>query len=377
MNLPLVYTQPSFQIVVIDPVLGTVSAVFDPASIHDLRYSRVLNDIGVLTLRMPYSSANRQAFKLDSLIEIYRTSPITGRLAKEDTYFARLFNRYRQGQIEDFIVGGVQLNDLIRRRVVDPADDPNAAGGYSTYAGAADTVLYNYAYYNLGPGASVPRRFPNLTIPVPQGIGNPVGYRLRYDDLLKTLFQDATTKGAIDFNIQRTSGANLELDLAVIGTDRRKSVNYPTQPWTGLDPQRGNMQDPNLTIDRKTEKNTVYALGQGQDVNRQLIIQTSNPGVDSPWNRCEYTDTNTNAQKGDTQTLLTAAVASLNTNQYKQVFSFKLTEFLPGGTYQQDWFLGDKVTVYYGDYSDELRIQSVEVFISSAGQTILPTVAPI
>jgi len=369
--------QPSYQVVIISPITGAIVALYDAQFPFDLRYSRLLNDAGIITLTLPYTAAVRAAFTLDCFIEVYRTNPLTGQLAKEDTYLARLFNRMRQGDLEQYIVTGVQLNDLIKRRVVNPADDPAAQGGYSVYAGAADTVMRNYAYYNLGPGASLLRQFPNLTIPTVNGTGNPVGYNLRYDNLYTAVFADATARGGIDFNIQRTTGANLELDIGVIGTDRRQSTNYPNTPYVGFDPKRGNLQDPNLLIDRKKEMTVVYELGSGQGTAQQSLILASSTVNDSPFNRIEFTDTAGNTAKGDTTTLLTAATASLKKNSGVSSFSYKLIEATPGNTYQQDWFLGDLVTVSYDEYVSNLRITGVEVFVSQAGQTVTPTAAAI
>lgn len=374
---PSTQVQPSFQVLVLDPVAGAVQAVFDTTTFYDLRYSRLVNDVGKFTLTLPYSNANRMAFALDSFVEIYRTSPLTGQLILEDTYFARSFNRYRQGDLEQYVVSGPHLNDLIQRRIVDPNDDPSAAGGYSTAAGASDTVLYHYAYYNMGPGASLARQFPGLSIAVPPGVGLGVGYRLRFDDMLKTLFQDAAARGGTDFNIQRTTGAAMQLSLAIMGTDRRKSSHYPVGGWVGLDPKRGNLEDPNLIIDRTKEKTFVYALGQGQDINRQLLKVPGMTTTDSPFNRIEYQDTSSNVQKGDITGLTTAAYASLKKNAFTQSFAFKLLEATAGNTYQSDWFLGDLVTVSYDEYSSDLRITGVELFINEQGQTVTPTAVTI
>ena len=344
--MPVAFTQPAFQVVVTDPVTGLTSAVFDSVTFFDLRYSRILNDVGVITITLPYTPETASAFKLDSIIQVMRTSPVTGLLAVEDYYFARYFNVYRQTNIENLVIGGLHLNHLVARRVVNPFDDPSAAGGYSTQAGPADMVLWHYANYNLGPGASIARQCPGLSIPVPLGVGLGVGYRLRFDDLYKT-FQDATARGGVDFNIQRTTGAAMELDIATIGTDRRQSTHYPWGPFVLLNPQRGNLSDPNLLQDRKAEKNVVYALGQGQDVNREFLISAADSALDSPFNYIEYTDTSTNVQKGDATGLLTAARASLKKNGYAPSFTFKGLGTEPGNLYQQDYFLGDLISVSY------------------------------
>jgi hypothetical protein len=365
---------PSYQVAVLSPFDGSVQAIFDPATFYDLRYSRLLNDVGLLTLTLSYSNKYRQAFQTDSFIEVSRTNPVTGVLTLEDTFLARSFNRFRAGNEEKYVVSAWHLNDLVKRRVVDPNDDPAAAGGFSTYAGAADTVIYQYAYYNMGPGASAARQIPNLTIPVPPGTGLGVGYRLQYDDLFKVVFQDATARGQTDFVIRRTSGANLELDIGVIGTDKRQSSNYPFHSWLGLDPKRGNLTDPNLLIDRKAEMNVAYTLGQGQATARQLSIVAGDQAGDSPFNRIEFVVNASSVVKGDTTGLLTMARTELKKNALVKTFSFKSLGIEAGNAYQNDWVIGDLITVSYDEQSFDLRIYGVEVFISQAGEVITPKI---
>jgi len=367
----------SYQVAVMSPFDGSITAIFDPASFYDLRYSRLVNDIGVITLTLPYNNAFRTAFVLDSLVEVARTNPNTGLLAVEDCYLVRFMNRYRQGNEERYVVSGFQLNDLIRRRVVDPTDDPNAAGGFSTYAGPSDTVMYNYANCNLGPAASAPRRMPNLTIPVPAGVGLPVGYTLQFDDLFKAVFQDAAARGQMDFNIKRTTANNFELDIAVIGTDRRRSTNYPNTPFVQFDPLRGNLVDPNLTVDYKACKTVAYTLGAGQGAARQVLRVAGNGSADSPLNRIEYTVSAGQVAKGDTTSLNSAARASLLQNSLIQTFTMQLTADNKGAIYNLDWFLGDYVSVVYDEFYADLRITGVELYVTQAGETIVPSITVI
>jgi hypothetical protein len=208
---------------------------------------------------------------------------------------------------------------------------------------------------------------------VPAGIGLNVGYSLRFDDLYKT-FQDATARGNIDFNIQRTSGFNTELDLAVVGADRRLSSHYPGSGFLMLDPRRSNLTDPNLTLDRKTEKNTAYALGQGQNAARAILRVAGDNAGDSPFNRIEFVVNANNIQKGDNTGLLTTARTELKKAAYTQTFTYKPTMFEPGNIYNQDWFLGDLITVTYDDYSADLRILGVEIFINNTGETLQTTI---
>src|SRR5687768_5245196 len=141
---------PDYQLTVIHPSTGQPLTVITGSGIDDLVYSKVLNNIGALAMTLPEGHDWSSIFVLDSLIEVARTSPLTGTLQTEETYLTRLTHRFREGDEELYVVGGLSLNHLLARRVIDPDDDPLAAGGYSTKAGPADDVMRAYAREQCG-----------------------------------------------------------------------------------------------------------------------------------------------------------------------------------------------------------------------------------
>jgi hypothetical protein len=229
----------------------------------------------------------------------------------------------------------------------------------------------------MGAGASAIRQTPNLTIPVPPGTAVSVGYTLRYDDLFKVLFQDAAARGVTDYVIKRTSGNALSLNIGVIGSDRRKSTNYPNAPFQLFDPNRANMADPNLLLDYKAQKTVAYTTGQGQGTAQQLLKVVADDALSSPFNRIEYVENASSVAKGDSTGLLTTARTGLKKNAFVQTFTMKVMGTLPGAVYNSDFYLGDLVTVQYDDYIADLRMTGVEIFVSQAGEVITPTISPI
>lgn len=199
-----------YQFSLYDIRTGDLLMVYDSQSVYEVRYSRALNGIGVFAFTLPSSNGLDALFAKDNLIEVQRTSPVTGKLIVEDTYLVRITDRLYEDDYEFYIVGGKSLNDLIARRIVDPNDDPAQAGGYSTKAGAADSVMRAYALEQLGSSASVDRQIPNLTINSVPGVGQAVGQRLRHENLLD-VFQGIADRADVDFNIRRVTGNNLEL----------------------------------------------------------------------------------------------------------------------------------------------------------------------
>lgn len=365
-----------YQLTVRSPDDGSVRVVLDGSAFDDCKYSRALNDVGVFAMTLPSDPDWPSIFTLDALIDVERTSPLTGLLQVEDTYLTRLLHRFREGDEERFVVGGLSLNHLLSRRIVDPADDPLAAGGYSTKAGPADDILSQYALEQCGTSASLLRRFPNFSVAASTSIGSSAGRRLRYENLLD-VFQDVANQSNVDFIVTRISDNNLRLTVLPIGTDKTRSRNYPFAPFVELNPIRGNLSDPSLLLDRKKEQNYVYALGQGPGESR-ILSKLEGEGVhDSPYNRIEFTSDVRTATRGDSATITTGARSALYDKQAQKEFTFKPTGQEPGNIYRQDWDLGDSITAVWDDQVLDLRVREVEITLNSDGETISPRMEPV
>lgn len=364
---------PTYQIAVLNPLSGAVSAIFDGTAIYDLRYSRALNDVGVLALTLPSTADIRAVFVLDAFIEVYRAD-VNGDLQREETYLCRLTHRFIDGDEERFVVGGVSLNHLLMRRIIDPADDSGAtADGRSAKTGTADQVISDYCNEQMGPGASIARRTPGLTITA-MPIGLSVAASLRFEYLFNQV-QALALAGAVDFAIERTTGAQMELKIGMVGADKTYTTNAPLgKPWVGLSPRRGNLTQPSLLADRKKEGTFVYALGQGQGTDR-IIYQAAGANlIDSPFNRIEFTDDLRNIDLADTLGLQTGAASALAEKALRHEFTYQPTGQEPGNIYHVDWDLGDAVTVNWDEFAVDLRVINIDISIDSGGETITATV---
>lgn len=366
---------PDYQLTVRSPADGSVRVVLDGTAFDDCKYSRALNDVGVFAMTLPSRPDWPEIFTVDALIDVERTSPVTGQLQLEETYFTRLLHRFREGNQERFVVGGLSLNHLLARRIVDPADDPLAAGGYSTKAGPADDILVAYALEQASTSASTLRQFPNFSVTPSISVGAAAGRRLRYENLLD-VFQDVCNGSNVDFQIVRLTTNLLRLTVAPIGADKTRGRNYPGAPFVELNPNRGNLSDPSLLFDRKKERNYVYALGQGPGEDR-ILYKLEGEGVhDSPYNRIEFTSDVRMAERGDSTTLATGARAALYDNQSKIEFAFKPTAQEPGNTYRVDWELGDTITCVWDNQVIDLRVREVEFTLSADSEDISPKLEP-
>lgn len=374
---------PDYQITFVSCRTGLTQHVLDPSAIDDLIYSRELNGVGSVALTLPASNPYAQELitlgldnVLDDFIEIYRTDPVNGGLIVEDTYLLRLLHQFSDGDNERVALGGYSLNHLLMRRLVDPATDPLQAGGYSTKTGVyASGIMREIVVQQAGVGAGT-RAFPNFNTPVLGDFGTSTGRRLRYEVLLEVL-QSIALSNDCDFHVRRDTGNVLSCDIQPIGVDHRYSTNYPFAAFTIIDPLRGNLSNPSIIYDRKSEKNYMYAQGQGQGINRKLLKVPGAGVADSPYNRIEFLEDVRAAEKADALTLYTQAKASLRENEPRREFTFELTGTEPGNTYRDDWDIGDKLTAMYGNFVLDLRVTNVEIAVSSAGETITPKVTTI
>lgn len=366
---------PEYQVVCLHPVTGKVLRIYDGQTPYQTRYSRAWNGIGALAITLPMTDVEISIMNLvDMFIEVKRTSPITGQLETEETYLARSWQRYRQGDDERYTIGALSLNHLLARRLIDPDDDPAEAGGYSTKAGAADTVLYQYALEQIGLGCpSVERQMPGLSIAGVAGTSTNIGYRLAYDNLFQ-IFQETGKSAVLDFQIVRTTGVQTQLNIGTLTVNRTQTANYPNAPFVLLNPQRGNLSNPSLTRDRKSEGNFVYVRGKGQGTARILLKFWDGGAINaSPFNRIEFAQDARNVEKGDALGILTDAANSIKERQQFIQFEFQPLGTEPGNIYRQNWDVGDRITAAWGNDSVDVRITEVEITVDGSGENLAIT----
>lgn len=365
--------EPNYQVQLIDTD-GTSLDVLPMTRIQQLDYSRIINDFGDFTITISATdSAAEYAQTKDLIVEIYRENIQGGGLQLEGTYLSLLYNVFEDENGQEWVIfSGYSLEHLLARRVLRPEDDPNSAGGLVTYFGAADSLMRSLVLYQcVTPANDSSRIISGLSVTPVDNVGYPWFVRKSYENLLDVL-KEGAVKGQVDFRITRTSDASFEFEALVIGTNRTKTNNYPSSPFVQFDPRRGNIFNPNLTIDRKGEKTFAYVLGQGLEDERYVfpvnVIQIN----DSPWNRIEITvDSRTN-EDDDTDGLYAAGLEALNDQGQLVEFSFQPNQNAPQGRYNIDFFLGDRVTAYYRGYTTDLRIIKMSISVNGDGETVTP-----
>lgn len=358
-----------YQVLVLD-TSGNEVDLIDSKRLESLQYKRVVNGIGNATLT--FSSDTDRAFEwyqnADYLLEIYRNDLVEG------TYLLRVHDVAERDDREQLIISGRSLEDFLRRRIVVPEDDPAGAGGFSTKAGNADTVMIGYVTDQcINPAVDANRVISGLSAANIVNVGNLTFQRLKQENNLLEALQDIAYQTSMDFVIVRTSGAAFEFRPQFTGVNRTKTVNYPHSPFLMFDVRRGNMRNPRLVVNRADEINYLYMAGQGTEDSRiYLPVFNSDAMSVSPWNRCEGTADARNDESVDE--LISSGAGELRENRAQTDLSFSPDLASASVVYKVDWDLGDWVTAAYRGFEEDLRITEITVRATRSGESIQPRI---
>lgn len=367
--------QADYQLVVTNPNTGEQLDVLPATRFSDLTYTRVLNDVGVLSFTIE-SNDNLAQYKgvLDLIVDVYRRNDENSNFTIDNSYIIRYFNQFieQESQDEYIIFGGVGLEDLLAAREILIQDDPLNADGYSTKFGAGSTVMLELVTDQIiAPFVNAERQFSGFTANDDPLIGYDVFQRLSGGNLLDIL-KECALKSVIDFRVAHNGSAAVEFITERIGTDRTYGTNYPFSPFLLFDPKRNNMINPSLTVDRRKEKTVCYVLGQGADDERYIFPVVVPAAGDSVWNRRETTTDARNNESVDTDGLQGAGLEALDKAKAEIIFDFTPDISVVQQRYNVDWFLGDRVTGNYGNYEQDYRITEVSITVNENGETIVP-----
>jgi regulation of enolase protein 1 (concanavalin A-like superfamily) len=369
---PLV--EPLYRVDILDRHTGQLLHRLDTTVIKTLKYERVINDIGMFQLTLPLDHAAAEALQVrDQFVEVYRfPDPATPH--REGTFQVQYFKKYIDDHHQGWlIVSGFSLAFLLTKRQIDPRNDPLSAGGYSTKDGPADAVMVSYVQEQAGADAAAIAQIPNFTVTPAAGLGNAVGRRLQWKPLLDEL-QTLAAQGGVDFWLERGRGTTLVFKTGIIGTDRSKSSNYPLHPFILFEPRRGNLVAPSLTRDWKKAKNHIYLLGRASGVEgdvRDIYEQSSAAIHDSPYSFAAIAQDARHIEDGDATQYLTQAMDELKKHQAATAFGFKLDR--ASEQYRTLWNLGDRVSVAWDGFAQDMRITGIEVRLDARGESLVPT----
>lgn len=360
----------AYQLVVYDTT-GRQRDVLDMRRVENLQYSRVLNDVGRISFALgnPLDPILAVLSQTDTLVDVYRRNNPRENFQREGTYFIRYYNRFLDeiGN-EHALFAGVSLEHLLsRRRIVADNDPLSGFSNATTKQGLADVVMASFVTDQcIAPASYLSFAFSGLSVSPTVGQGGLVFERVEgiSEETLLEVLQRLAIPSGMDFRIVRGTGASFVFEANFIGTNRTVSNNYPSSPFLMFDPRRGNLYEPNFSIDRREERTFVFVLGQGPEYDRTVVPYTTADAADSPWNLIVTTANNNQAETVDE--IIATGTQVLQEEGKQSEFTFQIDT----STYNQDWFLGDRVTASWDEIQQDVRITSVEITLEDNQELI-------
>ncbi len=353
---------------------GDLVTVMDLTGAMKMRYSLAVNSFGLFLLTLPSDLAKPVMGMLDGAVQVIWTDE-PGQNVVDGTYLLRYKGYLGQGRTDIYTIAGYGPEHMLWRNIFLSEDDPAEANGFSTKSDPADTLIREVVYEQfINPAVNTSRVKTGLTAPAAAGTYDTAAFREESSDakVLALIKKIADARG-VDFWVDYDeSGPTMTFQTGTIGTDRRKSTNEPlAQPYVYFSSQLGNLDEPELIIDRRNEQNHVYVFGQGPAGTRLAYDKVGEGATDSPWNDIEF-----GVQAKNTKTLddwYIEADAALNAERAKLTgFTFRPQRGTQLARYGRDWFLGDLVTAAYQDTEVEVRVKGVTVDVTADSEEIEP-----
>lgn len=354
---------------------GGVVAVLDGHRMAALRYERRLNDVSSAQFTLSADDDCADLIEKHTWFEVRRyPDPATEQV--EGTFMVVVLDRFMdEADHEWLIVAGVSMEFMLISRVVDPRNDPLAAGGWSTKLDPIDTIMAELVDEQAGTGASAhgttpSQQIPYLAVVTPSGVGDTVPFRGAWDGLLEQL-QGLASGDRMDFYIERTAGSvALSFYAEMVGEDKSKTTHYPGSPFVLFNPTLGNVRQPRLMRDWRDEKTVVYLLAQGAGGNREFYGSMASNVYETAYSYAAMVEDL--RATDDATEYIEQATQALAKNRSKVEFTFEVDR--AGVDYRDTWDLGDVVTVQWGDFERDLRIIAVQVDLSNGVEAIKPEV---
>ena len=364
---------PNYQVIVTNPQNGDISLILPLVESFGLKFERAINRITSFALTLPYKSEYDTIFRLDAIVDIYRSDP-DGTMQNEGSFLTRMTEKMENENDKRIIVSGYHANHLLKRRYIDPDDDsvqPN--GGYATKAGNGGDVIRAYIREQAGDLSSSNRQTLGLTVPTPTDQGNGVGGNFRYENLWTEMVKLAETAD-IEIEVRHQGNRQWRCFIGSLGSDRSVAGNLngaPPYSFAIFDPKLGNLAEPRLVSDRRNEISLVRVQGGGARNNRiNIELQSANLN-DSVYNRIEATADARAVDDTDAYTLYLNGVKFLIEN--REIIEFESEPILTSGgaIYRRNFEFGDRITAQWDNFSQTLRVASLEFTVTDEDEKLL------
>jgi hypothetical protein len=243
---------------------------------------------------------------------------------------------------------GVDDNNFLASIIAYPSPNGNfSLSDYDVRTGSAETIMKQYVDVNAGPNALPERSI--LTIQPDTGIGLPVSYSARFENLLDLLSSIALNGGGLGFRVvQVDNGLQFQVYQP---TDKSKSVFFS--------PILGNVSAFDYANTAPTA-NAVIVGGGGIGVNRIILQKTDNSSI-TKYGRFESFVDQRNTS--DTTQLNQSLDEELTNKKEQNSFVFTPID-IPALQFNRDYGLGDKVTIVITQPNEIIEKETLYYFLS-------------
>ncbi len=258
--------------------------------------SRVANGIGQLSMTLPATFDINLIDAPDRMVQVWRAP--RGSSAKKlwRPYFVRWFEYQTQSNREFLIIGGPDVNDLLRRRIVAAF----SGSAQATKFDVADDVMKEIVTESIADGIDPApdegtRVWADLSIQGDAGAGPIIRKAFAFKKLLTP--QGGGVLPAIA-KAAREEGTEVFFDIRV-KTVSSSAITFEFQTFIGqpgpdvsdrvlFSREKGTLKNATYRKDRSQEVNYVYAGGQQPGAARNVQqVADSTRYLESQWNRCE------------------------------------------------------------------------------------------
>ena len=354
---------------------GNLVAIIDDW--RSLSFSKIVNEVGSLTLTMNGKDAKVALFGLDGQLEVWRRDIGTG----VDWYiewegFLRTFSHtYDDDGNYEFSAAAVTYNHLLKRRIV----GYQAGSTQSVSSGAADDAMNQIVRENLGSLATVINgrvlegAIPGFSVQADSTSAPAFDGQNSFKNVFELLLEISKAT-SVDFDVvgvgdglyefktfYPTRGNNLTTVGLDVTTGLNSSGNYPVV----FNPLLGNMGSPTYEENRSDEVTFTIIGGQGTETDRNILVASSPAANDSVLNQIEvYSDSKSSEGNDD---LDSDADTILNDKQQKQTFEFTPL-MTPTSAYANQYYWGDFVTAQFGNLDGvNKRVLQVDITVGDDG----------
>ena len=355
---------------------GNLVAIIDDW--RSLSFSKIVNEVGSLTLTMNGKDAKVALFGLDGQLEVWRRDIGTG----VDWYiewegFLRTFSHtYDDDGNYEFSAAAVTYNHLLKRRIV----GYQAGSTQSVSSGAADDAMNQIVRENLGSLATVINgrvlegAIPGFSVQADSTSAPAFDGQNSFKNVFELLLEISKAT-SVDFDVvgvgdglyefktfYPTRGNNLTTVGLDVTTGLNSSGNYPVV----FNPLLGNMGTPTYEENRSDEVTFAIIGGQGTETDRNILVLPSPAANDSVLNQIEvYSDSKSSEGNDD---LDSDADTILADKQQKQTFEFTPL-MTPTSAYANQYYWGDFVTAQFGNLDGvNKRVLQVDITVGDDGK---------